>query len=234
MKFEFENIIDFHKNIPAFILCHGPSLDLIKTKLDELKSKSILFGCNEWMNFYDVYPDYWVLANNVINMKSWKNQINACAKQLKLLYSNSVDTTDGDWVSQNIQTSYLAYDQRHFGNGITLQEQVQNYTNYKEHYGSGDTVAVHMLAFAILMGCNPIHIIGLHLDYKQGYASHKGNIPIPSALQEQQYYDRQIRDLTILRESARNIGVEIINLDPYANVNVFKGIENDLHCNTGS
>ena len=50
MNFEFENIIGFHKNIPAFILCHGPSLDFIKPKLEELKSESILFGVNQVKN----------------------------------------------------------------------------------------------------------------------------------------------------------------------------------------
>lgn len=235
MQLGFDDIINVHKNTPALILAHGPSLNVISSNLDYLKNKFILFGCNEWMNFYGIIPHYWILANNVINMKSWKNQINCYKNRLRVLYSNSVDTTSEKWVKENIETDYLAYDQRHFGSQVTIQEKLQYYTGYEKHYGSGDTVAVHMLAFSIIMGCSPIYVVGLHLNYNQGYARHEGHIPVPSAQHEAQYHDRQINDLTIIRDSAKNIAVEIYNLDPYLNVELFKGANaNDIYSNSSS
>ena len=35
-----------------------------------------------------------------------------------------------------------------------------NHTNYDKLYGTGDTVAVHMLSLAILLGCKKIYITG--------------------------------------------------------------------------
>jgi len=84
----------------------------------------------------------------------------------------------------------LSYDQRHFDGRpcvtgkkncckllelypgrLTLQEFIQNKYGMKTHYSTGSTVAIHALAFAMILGCNPIYLQGIELplfknDYK--------------------------------------------------------------------
>jgi hypothetical protein len=38
------------------------------------------------------------------------------------------------------------------------------------HYSSGSSIALHMIALALLMDCNPIYVTGVKLDYRVRYA----------------------------------------------------------------
>ena len=40
----------------------------------------------------------------------------------------------------------------------TIQEALQKAGKHISHYSTADTVAFHAIAFAILMGCNPIYL----------------------------------------------------------------------------
>ena len=42
------------------------------------------------------------------------------------------------------------------GDRLTIQEYLQEISGCDQHYSTGDTVAFHAIAFAIIMGCNPI------------------------------------------------------------------------------
>ena len=56
-------------------------------------------------------------------------------------------------------------------NGVpTVQEYLKNISNSDQHCSTADTVAIEMLSFAIIMGCNPIYISGMDLDYSKGYS----------------------------------------------------------------
>tara|TARA_R110002124_G_scaffold277506_2_gene448994 strand:+ start:5706 stop:6575 length:870 start_codon:yes stop_codon:yes gene_type:complete len=102
---------------------------------------------------------------------------------------------------------------------VTIQEELQNISGCNRHYSTGDTVALHAIAFAIIMGCNPIYVTGLDLDYSDGYADDSKNdwqqkasgpnawMPVRQNLEN---------DLNILNESAENRGIKIINLNPNA------------------
>ena len=105
----------------------------------------------------------------------------------------------------------------------TIQEMLQKTSDYESHYSTGDTVTLHTIAFAILMGCNPIYISGLDLDYSLGYASEMSfpmNMDHYSVWQEGK--KNLINDLNILNDSAKNRGIEIINLKKDAWYKVFK------------
>jgi hypothetical protein len=120
--------------------------------------------------------------------------------------------------------NYIGYDQRHFNNSkcnncpngcdnfiedrLTIQEELQNFTNYNKRYSSGDTVAVHMLALSILLGCKKIYITGVDLDYTKGYY----NSSMLNGDSFDPYLQNILNDLKIINSSAKNIGVEIINL----------------------
>lgn len=215
MKLDFKDIINTCINKPALVIAHGPSLDTIKKNLHSLKDRGfIIIDCNEWSQFHNVVPNFWVLANTSLTISSLKDIINQYSEQLKVVYADSVDSTKKEWIEQNIVADYLPYNQRNFKSiKKTIQEELQEYCKVDFHYDTGDTVAVHEIALAILLGCNPIYFIGIDLDYDLGYAKHDGNLTIPSQSFENTWQERRYKDLETLNNSAKNIGVEIINLN---------------------
>tara|TARA_R100000664_G_scaffold27197_1_gene37737 strand:+ start:6154 stop:7095 length:942 start_codon:yes stop_codon:yes gene_type:complete len=110
---------------------------------------------------------------------------------------------------------------------ITLQEKLQQITLHEQHIGTGQTVGMFAIMFAVIMKCNPIYIVGMDLDYSLGYAkahSFKEYL-IPNIGNvghwKTTYRDFLLDDMRILRESAEKIGIKIINLDTKSWHNVF-------------
>jgi len=110
-----------------------------------------------------------------------------------------------------------------FGNGVcceriedrlTIQEELQKISGHNEHYSTGDTVALHAIAFAIIMGFNPIKIVGMDLDYRKGYAGKKdGDTKTPMANDDWIKLEANLlNDLKILHESAKMLGTTIEDL----------------------
>lgn len=187
---------------------------------------------NSGFSLQELRPDYWVLANPAMTVENSYNRINEMKSYGgcllngdSVLYSSSSDLID---ISEDLlEVEFLGYDQRHFDgkacpviapcciknmNKImtgrkTIQETLQDYTDHTSHYGGGSTVAVHMLAFSIIMGCRKIYLTGVDLDYSLGYFD-----------KETSNHDRFDiwpdipTDFLTIRDSANRIGVEIINL----------------------
>ena len=123
-------------------------------------------------------------------------------------YTNSGHALDGRCCAQNQPAR------------TTLQEYLRDLSGVEQHYSTGDTVSMHAIAFAIIMGCNPIYVTGLDLNYNKGYANPDKSDwkskaqgpnawgPIRKNLQN---------DIRILNKSAKSRGIEIINLteDPW-------------------
>ena len=112
---------------------------------------------------------------------------------------------------------------------LTLQEEVSKYTNYDKLYSpSTHTSAINMIAFAILMGCSPIYINGMDLDYqssKGSYAKLKDNVSMPDIARNAWSDWRKqwiTRDFNIINDSANNIGTKIINLKENAWYGIFE------------
>ena len=231
MILKFNDIINKHKGKKAVIVGHGPSSNQYLDQLNTYKDNGyIIFGCNYWYNFYTCCsPHYWVMANTICTPKTEQIQINK--NDAVLLYADSVYSREIDWIKENIAVDYLPYDQRHF-NGkkcsvcdrvgcisvlnpsrLTIQEELQKYTGFDLHYSSGDTVALHMIAFSILMGCSEVFLLGLDLNYELGYAKNTKNYPVP--YDSFKYTDSKgkniLNDINIIINSAKKIGVNIIN-----------------------
>lgn len=219
-----ENLYNKHKNTPAIVMGTGPSLidyqNQIKTIKAEFKNKLCLIACNDIDTMTTLPFDYWVLASSVYTIPAWANRLNS--KDATVIYADSVDLTPREEVTNILQVPYYGYDQRHFNNSDcpvnfccpsriknrkTIQELVQKYSNNENHYDTGDTVALHMLALAIIMGCNPINILGVDLDYSKGYVDRKTHNPDNFI----QYNHRLYRDFEILNESAKKMGITIYN-----------------------
>lgn len=95
-------------------------------------------------------------------------------------------------------------------NRPTVQEYLQKISNTNKHYSTGDTVTFHAISFAIIMGCNPIYVAGLDLDYSLGYSN--GDL-CPYVEDEWHKFKRNtFNDLKILNDSAKNRKIKLINL----------------------
>ena len=233
MRLRFNDIIDKHKDKRCLVVGHGPSLNVYKHKLGYYKDNDFtIIGCNNWNEFYEYcVPHYWINANS---MDTCSKQMNLINKYKSIwIYADSVDATDHKWVEDSIKTDFLSYDQRHFNrsacdscghigcdksldiNRLTIQEELQKYTGFHMHYSTGDTVALHMLAFSIVMGFSEIFVIGLDLDYNMGYAENNtGRYALEiDNFNSDRYGSNILNDIKIISESAKNIGTKIFNLN---------------------
>jgi len=236
MKLQFKDVIGKHKNIPAVICGHGPSLNFYKKKFVDLQNQGwIRYDCNDWFNFMSIPPTYWLFASTVDTIKSQQDKITAYNSTI--LYADSVDLMDRDKVDNIlVNTFYLPYDQRHFKgmpcgeniigcckhiipNRLTIQEELAKYSKTDILYG-GYNAGCHMIAFALVMGCNPIYVAGIELDYKFGYAS---TIVRPTG------YDlcREgcLEDFKKFNMIATALGSKIYQLNPNSTYNEFEFIK---------
>jgi hypothetical protein len=219
-----KDIINVEKNKIAFVCGLGPSLSDTINHIIKERENIILVSCNDIDLISNLHPNYWVWANT--------QQVGSLIDRLKrmpntsLVHADSVDSTPRWWIEKNLgNLNYVGYDQRHFDNKtcyscsngcqnfisdrLTIQEELQKFTGNDEKYSAGDTVAVHMLALSILLGCKKIYVSGVDLDYKKGYF---GSYMTPiSATEFDSTIPNILNDFRIINDSAKRIGVEIIN-----------------------
>tara|TARA_R110000824_G_scaffold101386_6_gene240880 strand:- start:13969 stop:14913 length:945 start_codon:yes stop_codon:yes gene_type:complete len=307
MKLDIEDIIEKHKGVPCVVTCHGPSLTPYKEKIASLQEqgKILRIDVNEWYDFFDIKPDYWVVSNGEFTVENSINENNLWKQRnyppdvfnvydIPLFYNMTADLSDPEFVEQNLKCDYLSYDNKHFkghrcsemlknftnyvkknnnidftyyGNNsqmwqypdvsgvnphcqmvhmeianawsrddrccahmdgrLTIQEALRSISGYPQHMGPGQTVGIFCLIFAALMGCNPIYVVGLDLDYTLGYAEGDTDKPnyIPNSGNvghwRHVYKQFLLDDMRILRDSAKNLGIEIINLNKDSWHNIF-------------
>jgi hypothetical protein len=167
-------------------------------------------------------PDYWVVANSHFTVEAQHTRFNKMKNWGgKLLYSNSVDLTPNP--EQLLEVDYLPYDQRHFNGMVcqdsrkpccafnkkeigegrsTVQEALQSFLGAPARYGTGSTVALHMLAFAIISGCEVINVSGVDLNYSAGYFDGKSYNPDSFT----PWMSEVIEDFTTIKQSIDNSG----------------------------
>ncbi len=246
MKLEIKDIIDKHKGSNAIVVGHGPSLDHHRNKLQEYKDNGyLLFDCNEWYVFHKVIPSYWITANSEYNIFDFYTSINDT--KIPYFYADTVDLTPRDTVDNLLNFDYLPYDQRHYNNKpceateeelriypnrlkccehmikdrITIQEELQKYTKHTTYYNICDTVILQSIAFPILMGCKNIYLVGVDLDYRNGYAKTTSEILVPQ-VNHNLWAERTVPMLGVINDSAKNIGVNIINTNRDSHFDIIK------------
>lgn len=239
MKLEIKDIVDRHKNKKCLVIGHGKSLNPYLDKLPELKNKGyVIIGCNNWNEFYPkVIPDYWVNANTVDNVTNQMPLINTYKPVW--VYADSVDLKDKNWVGSNIKTDYLPFDQRHFNkqqchvcdtfgckknleDRLTIQEELQEYTRYNKHYGTAETVILHSMAFAVIMGCKEIYLLGVDLDYKVGYANNTTDRKQPETYLFDKHKESILNDIQIVSDSVALIDTKIYNTNLNSQWDIFE------------
>tara|TARA_R110002110_G_scaffold192533_1_gene400688 strand:+ start:847 stop:1791 length:945 start_codon:yes stop_codon:yes gene_type:complete len=308
MKLKLKNIKNKHKGEACVVAAHGPSLDGVKSKIEELqkKDKLLRISVNEWFDFFEQKPDYWAISNSEFTIKAsmtddplWKsrgypdNVFNNY--NIPLFFNSTADLTDATFVENNLQCDYLPYDTRHFklntcfeilknfqehyrenknldfkyygNNSImwqkpdisevnpycarvhgkmasgwsrtgdcceriddsqpTLQEYLQEASKHECHMSPGHTVTMFAIMFAALMGCNPIYITGMDLDYRSGYAENANSSTYTPNIGNVGHWKHVYKkflldDMRILKESADLMDIKIINLNKNAWYDVFE------------
>jgi hypothetical protein len=244
MEISFKNLQNTNVNKIGLCIASGPSLNQYKKIIENIsiknRNKFSLFSVNEVDEWFNFNSDYRVFANNeqtiVKNFKQFRKN-----KKSTIVFADTVDLTK-KWIYKFLLfgLDYLPYDQRHFNSKtckpislcckriqehrLTIQEELQLATNHNIIYGTGHTVALHMLALSILTGCKTIYIFGVDLNYKIGYAN--PNVFNHTSFDE--YLIEIIQDFDIIYKSAKNIGVEIFSTSknsPINNVIPFKEFE---------
>lgn len=157
-------------------------------------------------------------------------------------YTDCLDLTPVEEVQRLLKVRFNPFDQRHnnsepcgwlMPNGTkptccsriiqgrkTIQEEFRDYCHVKELYGAGDTIAVHMISNAVMLGCNPIFVAGVDLTYQNGYVNNtlpetkfRTRLGIDSMDKSPEMVERILKDIALIKECAENIGTKIYCLD---------------------
>ena len=144
MRLDYKDLINKHKGQPCFVALHGPSLtETIKKEVQnlQLNDQMLRISVNNWFDFFDVKPDYWVVSNGEFTIKN--SMMNSMIWDLHgyekdcfnkysvpLLYNSTADFTTQEFIDENLNCDYLSYDTRHF-----KQHDCKTILkNFKEHY----------------------------------------------------------------------------------------------------
>lgn len=150
--------------------------------------------------------DYWINSNSIFPIPDVDfKKINQLDTTTFLFAHSVVRKQNYDIINSNFKIPWFEYDQRHFGakecndqidtrfflkkkqnccnkiGKITLQEYLKKKFNTTVHYSTGDTVALHALALAIILGCKKIYIGGVEIPiYKinHNYVNDKSKIDL--------------------------------------------------------
>lgn len=229
MRLEFDDIRGKESGKVGLVCGTGGSLKEYHKEFERLskteKDKYCCISCNEWNQKTHLDVDYWVVANSVFTVGEQYSNFNN--QNAILVYADSVDTTDRGFVDSNLTIDYLPYDERHFGgkpcarpisccpllipDRKTIQEYLQHISGHELRYDSCGTVGIHMLALAVMLGCNPIYVSGIDMNYNTGYVDNSSAISYHDNIADySSSFDIQVK---IISDSAKKLGIEIINLN---------------------
>lgn len=237
-RLSVEDIINREKGKTAFVAAMGPSLSNNRDMIWQAGGSEdhILLCCNDidyaWP---DLEWDYWVLANSELRTTtSLIDRVNS-RKHAMFCYCDSIDPTPNDEPNKGIEEQFLAYECRHFDNKAcgprnpccdkmvdgrrAVQEFLKEYCECENMYSPGSTVALHMVALAILMGCKEVYITGVDLDYTNGYFNNEPFTDNQRATgmrimnEDEGQVVLALEDFKTIKEMADNIGVGVYAMD---------------------
>ncbi len=231
-KLSFDDIRNKEAGKVGIVCGTGGSLKKHITEFEELsrsnKNKYCFISCNEWPEKTNLDVDYWVIANNILTVQNEHAYFNSEPKTT-LVYAYSVDLTNKHFVENTLTVDYLPYDERHFNsspcscgiccphiepNTKTIQEYLQHISGHDKMYDSCGTVGIHMLALAVILGCNPIYVSGIDMNYGTGYVDDSDLMGTYGNLTE--WAAQFGQQAEIISDSAKKMGIEIINLSESA------------------
>jgi len=149
---------DKHKNEPCFVIGNGPSIN--KMDLNHLKDK-VTIACNSFYLKYgeiEFTPTYYTVEDplpaidNQVEINNLNGSIKVIPYDLK-----EIITPKQDVIYLNFLRSYLRPSNKNFPR---FSFDVDNVVYW------GGTVIYMNIQLARYLGCNPIYLIGIDLDYK--------------------------------------------------------------------
>ena len=131
------------KNKPAIVAGSGPSLNEYKKEISE-HPHLVKFFVNEWYDFFNERPDYWIVSNGEFTIDASINGSHIWTQReypqdvfnkygIPLFYNAAADLTNEEVIEQHLKCDYLSYDTRHFC-GDTCIEIFKNFKNLFLNY----------------------------------------------------------------------------------------------------
>ena len=265
------DFIGSEKSKPAVVCGSAPSLSLAS----ELNQSIIRIGVGDvpWRAPEFGPWKYWITANPIFPLPWIKGDLlkiietNAILLLSSASVANCVTNLESNlnFLHEDlVQSNTIFYDQRHFNNefcssylncckfskSLGIEKSIQEILGTlvgKCHpvYSNGSTVALHGLAFAIILGCNPIYLAGIELPARnENYKAYKNwkrpnqtawdlirrylfqYIPfVPhSSTDFGTFHQEIIKDFQDISNVAKTLGVELISLSKTSPLNHVHGI----------
>jgi hypothetical protein len=237
MSRDISKIINSKIGKISHVVGHGPSLDKYLSRLSELKENEILLSVNDVDRFTELKPDFWLTSNPDYTIPLMCDRINRM-NNTTFIYSDVVDTTNEEIVESLLNVPFYTFDSFHFKSQpnifyvkgwrlgckrgwldccnhiterLTIQELLQKYSGYENHYSTADTNILHALSLSILIGCKDVNIYGVDLDYSKGYINGHMTDSVGALHRDSFDYwlDRIQSDFYIINESAKKVGCKI-------------------------
>lgn len=201
-----------HAGQPGFVVGTAPSLKI--THPERIGGRAVTFGGNGVIRIGGFVPDYYFFLD-ANALRSWGGEIGELdttvmlASHLVSLYKEY----PGLRARRNVL--FPACYERDDDIDVDLWEQ--------KGFETGHTVVCPMLQFALLMGCNPIYLIGVDLTYgtRGSYFTeryHAAGVPAYQADKVDGYRTRMLEGIRRSVEAARRRGVAVYNCSPNRNL----------------
>ncbi|QTL97716.1 hypothetical protein GM661_06810 [Iocasia frigidifontis] len=238
----YDWFINRENNKPCLVAGTAPTI----VNFPYRRFKGIYITCGDGpVRLKDLFqPHYWVNANNIFPVPELHLDIINSFLETIFIFADSVTYSrqhiNLSFLENELKVNWFAYDQRHFnhrpcGTNLfccelldiypdrdTLQELIQKRYKTVNHYSSGDTVAIHALAFAIILGCNPIYLQGIEIPLYQHEYIHRGESPTCISDRKSVFYkciSRILADFKYLIDVAYENDIEVYNLSHTSTLN---------------
>lgn len=193
---DFEYFNDKEQGNNCLIVGGAPNIENIK--FNNFAGKIISMGDIPIKIKDKCKVDYWVNSNSYFPQPDSHYEILNEFEDTTLIFAHSVInskyTIDYSMIEKYLKLDWFEFDQRHFGgmkcsdqidyrfdtnqelncckniSEITIQEYLQKKFNSTCHYSTASTVAIHAVAFAMIMGFENIYLVGVDIPlYQKNY-----------------------------------------------------------------
>jgi len=163
-------------------------------------------------------------------------------KKATIIYEEGLDWTPREKVDELLIVDYLPYDQRHIHGKCTggkrndgtnwccdfyIEERKTLQTYFAEiteiakvdaylvNFSMYGNVSLNMVMVAVILGCDPIFIFGVDLDYSTPYVDGSYNYAWEREKRNQLQIESKgiLKGLEVINKCAENINVDIYNMD---------------------
>lgn len=222
-----EDFIGIHKNQRCFVMGNGPSLN--KLEMGRLKGE-IVFGANRcFLGFekWGISVKYWTIEDLLV-AEDVREDWNRFSGPVKF-----IPTDIQPWVTNYENLCLLNFKRLPFYPGLPRFSDSPGILYW------GGTVTYLMLQLAVIMGCNPIYLIGIDFHYEKPSHVTEGKIKgqwtshgaDPNHFDSRYFgkgrkwhnprVDRMRKAFESARQYARIHGITILNATPGTHLEVF-------------